>query len=432
MRYSILGGGLSALSLAYFLQDDDRISEINIIEKENNLGGLCRSFDINGIIYDIGPHIIFSKDKDMLGFMISLLGENACKYRRSNKILLKNKLFQYPFENDLSKLDKNDLDYAVNSFINNPYKEYEAKNMLQFFLKTFSDGITNLYLRPYNEKIWKFDPSFMDIQMVERIPKPPKEDILRSSKGETIDGYLHQLYFYYPKNGGIEALISEFKHKLKEKVKINVNCEISSVEKVKNKFIVKTKNDNIFEADKIISTIPLNEFSLIYKSKTKSIYVTEATKKLKYNSIAIVIVNVRNNLMGENFAYMLPDKDIIFHRISKLDFMKESYHIDNTTTYMAEITYRDEFLNDDELLKQTIEGMKKAGFINCSDDVNFTQIKRFKYAYVIYDIEHKFNTQILKDYFKKEGIYLNGRFGTFEYINMDSVIKQSKDLAGKI
>ena len=54
--------------------------------------------------------------------------------------------------------------------------------MLQFFLVTFGEGITDLFLRPYNEKIWKFDPSMMDTQMVERIPKPPPEDIIRSAR----------------------------------------------------------------------------------------------------------------------------------------------------------------------------------------------------------------------------------------------------------
>lgn len=70
-------------------------------------------------------------------------------------------------------------------------------------MKTFGEGITNIYLRPYNEKIWNFDPAFMDTQMVERIPKPPKEDIIRSASGETIDGYVHQLYFSYPISSGI-------------------------------------------------------------------------------------------------------------------------------------------------------------------------------------------------------------------------------------
>ena len=108
--------------------------------------------------------------------MNGLLGNNIDKIRRSNRILHKKRFVQYPFENDLSKLPPEDLDYCVNGFLHNPYENYNAQNMLQFFLKTFGEGITNTYLRPYNEKIWKFDPSFMDTQMVNRIPKPPKED----------------------------------------------------------------------------------------------------------------------------------------------------------------------------------------------------------------------------------------------------------------
>ncbi len=103
--------------------------------------------------------------------------------------------------------------------------------MLQFFLKTFGEGITNTYLRPYNEKIWKFDPSFMDLQMVERIPKPPREDIIKSAQGEAIDGYTHQLYFSYPQEKGINSLINSLLTRLNEKVKISPNITINAISK---------------------------------------------------------------------------------------------------------------------------------------------------------------------------------------------------------
>ena len=223
MKVAILGGGLSAISLAYFIQNKETISEISIIEKEDKLGGLCRTFEKNNLKYDVGPHIIFSKDKEILELMSNLLAENKEKHRRSNKIIYKNRFLQYPFENDLSKLDKEDIEYCVNSFLNNPHENIDANNMLQFFLKTFGEGITNIYLKPYNEKIWKFNPELMDTQMVERIPKPPKEDILNSAKGETIDGYLHQLYFLYPKEGGTKELINSFIKNFSKKIKITMN-----------------------------------------------------------------------------------------------------------------------------------------------------------------------------------------------------------------
>ena len=136
MNYTILGGGLSAISLAYYLQENKNIDEIHILEKDDVLGGICRTYVKDGVEYDVGPHIIFSKDKEILDLMNNLLGENNEKHRRSNRILHKKRFVQYPFENDLSKLPKEDIDYCVNGFLHNPYENYEAKNMLQFFLKT--------------------------------------------------------------------------------------------------------------------------------------------------------------------------------------------------------------------------------------------------------------------------------------------------------
>lgn len=431
MIYTILGGGLSAISAAYFLQENKSVDKILILEKEDKLGGLCRTFNTNGIEFDVGPHIIFSKDKEILDLMNGLLGENLERHRRSNRIIHKKKFVQYPFENDLSKLPKEDVDYCVNGFLHNPYESYETKNMLQFFLKTFGEGITNIYLRPYNEKIWKFDPSFMDVQMVERIPKPPKEDILKSAQGETIDGYLHQLYFTYPKTGGTEALIKAFISRLGSKVKICTNSKVTCVEKKGNKYKIKAENQ-IFETDRIISTMPVNEFCHIYKDSNMPEEIINASDNLKYNSIIICIINVKPDYAFENYAFMVADKNVIFHRISKLDFMGKYYHKENSTTYMAEITYRKNDLNDKSNNKQIIEkimdGLKTIGFINSEDDINFYEIKRFEYAYVIYDLNHRKNMDLIKEYFKKQEIYLNGRFGSFEYLNMDAIIRQSKNL----
>lgn len=431
MIYTILGGGLSAISAAYFLQENKSVDKILILEKEDKLGGLCRTFNTNGIEFDVGPHIIFSKDKEILDLMNGLLGENLERHRRSNRIIHKKKFVQYPFENDLSKLPKEDVDYCVNGFLHNPYESYETKNMLQFFLKTFGEGITNIYLRPYNEKIWKFDPSFMDVQMVERIPKPPKEDILKSAQGETIDGYLHQLYFTYPKTGGIEALIKAFISRLGSKVKICTNSKVTCVEKKGNKYKIKAENQ-IFETDRIISTMPVNEFCHIYKDSNMPEEIINASDNLKYNSIIICIINVKPDYAFENYAFMVADKNVIFHRISKLDFMGKYYHKENSTTYMAEITYRKNDLNDKsnnkQIIEKIIDGLKTIGFINSEDDINFYEIKRFEYAYVIYDLNHRKNMDLIKEYFKKQEIYLNGRFGSFEYLNMDAIIRQSKNL----
>lgn len=432
MELTILGGGLSAISLAYFLQGRPDITKIRILEKEERCGGLCRTFEKNGVEYDVGPHIIFSKDKEILDFMNGLLGDNIDRIRRSNRILYKKRFVQYPFENDLSKLPDKDKEYCVNAFMHNPYEHYPAENMLQFFLKTFGEGITNSYLRPYNEKIWKYDPCFMDTQMVNRIPKPPKEDILRSAAGETVDGYVHQLYFTYPKKGGTEALVSALAAKLDSgKVEIITSCEVLAVSKEHGKFAVLTKKGK-YVSDKLVSTIPVNLLAELYREDIPD-SVKSAARDLKYNSIVIAVVNAAVDKAGDNFAFMVADKEVKFHRLSKLDFLGGHYSLPGSATYMLEITYRKNDLTDlagdEEIISQVIAGLEKIGFVSGPDDVRFTDIRRFEYAYVIYDLAHRRNMDVIRRYFQEADVYLNGRFGSFEYLNMDAVIRQSKELA---
>jgi protoporphyrinogen oxidase len=429
MNIVILGGGLSAISLAYFLQDREDIETIRILEKDECIGGLCRSIKIDHYVYDIGPHILFSKDKEMLQLMLDVLDDNQNNLRRSNQIIYKNRYIQYPFENDLSKLPIEDLNYCVTAFQNNPYENYNAENMLQFFLKTFGEGITNLYLRPYNEKIWKYDPSFMDTQMVERIPKPTNEELIRSANGETVEGYVHQLYFSYPAESGIEAVVQGFAKRLNHKCVVCTNQQITKVSNRNNGYLIES-NGNQYQTDLCISTIPIQELAKVYEEIDGVIKAN--IDDLKYNSIMIAFVKTKKDLCGDNFAFMIPDKDVIFHRISKMDFLGKNYQSDEAT-YMVEITYRNgdhiDDMSTESVFQKIVQGLKRIQFIETEEDAVLINLTRHLYAYVIYDLNHSKNMNSIREYFQQEGILLNGRFGNFEYWNMDKVIRESKKLA---
>jgi protoporphyrinogen oxidase len=432
MNIGILGGGISAISLAFFLQYKKKINKISILEKEKKLGGLLRSFKKKNIYYDVGPHIIFSKHSKILDLMKTILKENKSLLKRSNKIIYKSIYIKYPFENELNKLPKEDLDYCLKTFLNNPYENLEHNNMYQFFLKNFGEGITNLYLNPYNKKIWKYDPAFMDTQMVSRIPRPPRSDIIKSAYGKKTEGYKHQLFFHYPKSGGIESLFNSFKNELNYKNNFHVNEKIIKIIKKKKKFYVKTNKKN-FIFDRLYSTIPLPELVSLYDTKVEDINF--ASKELKFNSIKIYLINVKKIVAGKNFAFMIPDQDIIFHRISKLDFLGKNYSIKDTTSFLVEITYRKgDFISKmspKKILDKISLGLKKLKFIKKKSDINFYDYKNFKYAYVIYDKNHRINVDIIKKFFKKENIDVAGRGGSWEYLNSDQVIYQSSILAKK-
>lgn len=421
MKTIILGGGLAGLSLAHFLKANSVI-----LEKENEVGGLCRSFNFNGACYDVGPHIIFSKNKDILDFHCSLVETN--KFRRSNKIFMDGRFIKYPFENDLFSLSERDKEYCLKEFVNNPYAHYDAKNMLQFFLKNFGEGITRLYLQPYNEKIWKYDPAFMDTQMVKRIPKPPREDVIKSANGITTEGYLHQLHFNYPKEGGIKSLISAYKELAQKKSEVLTDVRIEKIWKEKDEWIIKS-NKGDFKSGRLVNCMPLQE---LFKYLDSPEEVKKRLTSLKYNSIYIAAVIVKEDFLGDNFSITLPDKEVIFHRISKLNFLGENYSAPGTSTLLVEVTFREgsylESLDEEKIKNKILDDLRRIEFIK-ENEVIGVELRKFKYAYVIYDLDHRENVDFILNYLKKLGIYCCGRFAEFEYLNMDHVAERSKKLA---
>lgn len=434
MKAIILGAGLAGISTAYFLQNFEWIDSITLLEKESRPGGLCRTIEKDGYLYDIGPHILFSKDKEMLDLMLSVLDEKNV-LKRSNQILYKRRRIQYPFENDLSKLPEKDLEYCINAFNHNPYGEYDASNMIQFFLKTFGEGITNTYLRPYNEKIWKYDPAFMNTSMVERIPKPTREEIRRSAAGETIEGYLHQLYFSYPSRGGIEAVPNGFLKRLdSRKCAVYTNKTVCHVRGYGEEYRIETADGVEYQANIVISTIPVQGLTTACADVPPEIQ--DCVERLRYNSILISFVRTPYDLCGENFTFTIPDKDVIFHRISKMDFLGNAYHHGNEAAYMVEITYRQgdrvDAMNDAQVREEIRSGMTAIGFARSAEDVDILDITRYQYAYVIYDLNHSVNMERIRAYYKERNIILNGRFGNFEYWNMDRILRESFELSRRM
>ncbi|WP_048148988.1 protoporphyrinogen/coproporphyrinogen oxidase [Methanolacinia paynteri] len=424
MKVGILGGGLTGLSLSHFLQCDSEI-----LEKENVCGGLCRTFNKNGFYYDYGGHIIFSKDQDVLNFMVSILGNNIDKHYRNNKVLFKKLFIKYPFENGLHEIPKEDNYECLYYYLNNDYPK--PNNFKEWVYYTFGKGIAEKYLIPYNEKIWNTNLEEMGLDWVERVPKPPMEDILRSAIGIETEGYTHQLYFYYPVNRGIQGLIEAIDS---SNINSNVikNFEVKKICKKENKWIVSNGIEHKIY-DRIISTIPI--FDLLQALEDVPSQVQDAAKKLQYNSLIIVMIGLNVDNLSDKTAVYIPDKKHLFHRVCFNKYFSENMVPNGKSSIMVEITANigDNIwnLSDEDLIKNVISSLSEEGFLK-KEDVCETDLRRTKYAYVIPDLEYSKNIDFIKSYLKTQEIELCGRFSEYKYLNMDACIRSAMDLAKKI
>lgn len=424
MKVGILGGGLTGLTLALLLRAD-----FEVLEKSEECGGLCRSLQEDGFTFDYGgAHIIFSRNKRPVDFMTKVLGENCVRGRRSNKVFFKGRFVKYPFENGLSDLPKEDNFECLYYYLKNDYPEPE--NFKEWLYHTFGKGIAEKYLVPYNEKIWNYNAEKMSLHWVAgRVPKPPLEDVIKSAIGIETEGYTHQLYFYYPKTGGIQALITAMERKISS---ISRNFEVKRVKKRADKWAVSNDREEK-EFDELVSTVPI--FDLIYALDNVPQAVLTALDNLRYNSLITVMLGLDAPHINEFTAVYFPDNDFLPHRVGFPMNFSEYNAPPGMSSLVAEITSNEGDgvweLNDEDVIKHVADKLHERKIID-RRNICYSKARRAKYAYVVYDLGYQKNISLIREYVDKLGIKLCGRFAEFEYLNMDACVEKGMGMAEKL
>ncbi len=431
MRIGILGGGLTGLTVAFCLrQKASQRFEVEVLEKDSECGGLLKSLVKEGFTFDYGgAHIIYSKDKNSIQFMLDLLRGNYFRKRRNNKIYFKGRLVKYPFENGLADLPKQDNFECLFSYLNNHHPR-KPTNFKEWIYSTFGKGIAEKYLIPYNEKVWNYPTERMSLHWVEgRVPKPPVEDVIKSALGIPTEGYTHQLYFYYPRKGGIQALIKGMEEKIPEVVR---NFEVKKIKKEKQGWVV--SNGKITKRyDFLVSTIPI--FDLISALDRVPHRVGHALRGLRYNSLITVMLGLEGDDLPNFTAIYFPNSEVKFNRIA-FPWVFSGYNTPpGKSSLVAEITTRENdplWRTDDKKIVQEVTGDLYRRKLIDKKSICFAEVRRSKYAYIIYDQDYLKNIKTIRNFVRNLGIWLCGRFSEFEYLNMDACVQRGIDLAKKI
>ncbi len=424
----ILGGGLSGLVLA------SRLRDAEVLERDDTPGGLCRSLEVDGFTFDPhGSHILFSRRPEAMAFYEDLLGANVCRRRRNTKVFYKGRYVKYPFENGLSDLPPEDNLACLLGFV----QAYLARavggtakpsNFREWMYQRFGKGITEAYLLPYNEKIWKTPAEEMGTEWVEgRVPDPPLEDVVKASLGIPTEGYTHQLNFLYPRQGGVESLIRGLLPKVRH---VQTGFAVTSIRRRGDRWLVGDGREER-EYDELVSTIPIPE--LVRALGDAPPDVRAAGQALVHRALVTVMVGIdRERLNDFSWVYFPTPEDGWFNRISFPGNFSDLAAPDGMSSAMAEITCNvgDEIWSspDDALAKHVVDHADRLGVFRRSE-VRLTRVARTRYAYVVFDRRHRRNLDLVNAYADQSGLRLLGRFGQFDYINTDQVILRALALA---
>ncbi len=421
----ILGAGLAGLSAAYHLAVD-----YEIYEKESEVGGLCRSRYINGFIFDQAVHAIYSQDEYATTLVKKLLNGNLLSQTRSSWIYSRGVLTRYPFQANTFGLPIEVVKECVLGFIEAKYSGNERRrsaNFQDWIYSTFGSGIADHFMIPFNRKLWATDLKEISTRWIgERIPQPGLEEVLEGALSNQRKRFGLNESFWYPRYGGIEALPKAF---LPHVGNTNLNQEVSVIYPDERRIVMADGCSRRY--DKLISSLPLPR--LVDMIDPVPISIQKASSQLRYNRVYSVNIGVnRANVSHAHWIYF-PEQEFVFHRISFPMNFSSSMVPEGASSVIAEISASDsKEVSEHGLVQRVIDDLILAGILEKDDEILVTDLARLDPAYVIYCHSHNKNVSLIHQFLRDREIHPCGRFGMWEYYNMDHAILSGRSAADRV
>jgi protoporphyrinogen oxidase len=169
---------------------------------------------------------------------------------------------------------------------------------------------------------------------------------------------------------------------------------------------------------RVISTLPLPE--LVPMVEEAPAEVRRAAGELVFTSLLCMGLGVGRRGISDKHSIYYPEKEYLFNRISFPMNIAPYTAPKGKSSILAEVTCKKgERPNARRAGDRIVSGLVKAGILRRGDDIEARQVQTYGHAYVVYDLDHRKNVDLVHRYLRSIGVVPAGRFGEWEYLNMD-------------
>ena len=429
----ILGAGPAGLSAAYHLK-----GESLLIEKEDRVGGLARSKEIEGFVFDYAGHIFFTQDKYAFKLFKKLLKNNINFRNRDAWVYSKDVYTRYPFQANTYGLPKGGIMECIIGLIDATLRQAQdngngkvPEHFEDWMDATFGEGIVKHFMKPYNQKVWAFPLNKMTYEWIaDRVMMPDVNEVIEGAVESRKVEFGPNSKFAYPLKGGSQAFADSFIPHLK-KTEILLNSEVVGID-IKEKVITirqsPVRNKKEIGYEKLISSLPLPLLISLCNKVPKA--VKRAAEELEFTSVYCVNLGINHPEITEKTWIYYPEKDIAFQRLFVQSNASPYVVPKGKSSITAEISYsKFKRIGKEGLIERVIDDLLKIKFIQKASDIVVSDLLDIKYGYIIFERERKRKVDIIHKFLRENNIIPIGRFGEWEYYNMDHSILSGKRAA---
>ncbi|HEV2387564.1 MAG TPA: NAD(P)/FAD-dependent oxidoreductase [Candidatus Acidoferrales bacterium] len=429
---AIIGAGPAGLTAAYMLAK--RGVPAVVLEADRTVGGIARTVNYGGYLFDIGGHRFFTKWEEVEGLWREILGDKFLERPRLSRIYYRNKFFSYPLrpKDAILRLGPVETVRIIASYLRAQVPPHGPEtNLEQWVTRRFGRRLFEVFFKTYTEKVW-------GVPCTEIGAEWAAQRIKGLSLGTAIRHALIK-----PKNNRLKTLIDRFRYpergpgqmwemmadRLRERgYRILLETPVSRIGhgggRVTHLITRGPAGEARFEASDFISSMPLRDL-IDSLDPAAPEGVQEAARQLRYRDFLIVTLVVnRKDVMPDNWIYV-HEPDVRVGRIQNFKNWSPAMVPDagKTCLGMEYFVFENDGLwsrPDNELLELARTELARLGLAR-PEETEGGMVVRMPKAYPMYDTGWAQRVETVRRYLESRlpNMQLVGRNGMHKYNNQD-------------
>jgi len=420
----ILGGGLAGLSTALHLGQVPHL----VLEGESSPGGLCRSREVGGYVFDHTGHLLHLRDPRAEGLVAELMPDAFRVIERRAFIRSRGATLPFPFQANLHGLPREVVAECILGFVEAmgvPVPGDPRVSFREWSLAVLGRGISEAFMFPYNTKLFRRDPSEMTADWVSwAVPRPNLAEVVRGALGIENRGMGYNPTFRYPEVGGIEIVPNAFADRVE---RLRLGARVAEVDAGRR--TVTLEDGQRLDWERLVVTLPLPGFLRMLRGVPDDF--AALADLLDWSVVACLNLGIeRPNVGGDAHWIYFPDPDVPFYRVGfPSGFSDRVAPAGCSSMYVEFGLARDERPDLSLLERSAIDVLRREGFLRHDDRIAVRDWMRIDPGYVIFDRDRQDVLARVVPELERLGIHLIGRYGAWTYSYMERAMLDGLEIA---
>lgn len=443
----ILGAGPAGLAAGHELSMHG--AKVTVLERNDYVGGLCRTVHYKGYKFDLGGHRWFTKNEDLNNWFRRLMGDEIVMVDRVSRIYYDGRYFFYPiqFADILKKTGPLTILHAGLAFLWSALRQAVSdappRNMREAYVAQFGTKLYDMFFRRYSEKVWGLPCEELSADWVSQRSKGLSiwtlvREALAGNK-EQVTSLIDN--FMYPRDGYVripERMAEDIRGRGNE---VLVGAGVTRLTyhgpNDIEVFYRKEGEELSLRANAVLSTLPLG---LLVQMLTpaSSQEVLDAARGLVFRDLITVNAIFRRKQVSPDTWLYVQDEDVLFGRLHEpKNWSRAMVPDDEHTSVVLECfcTRGDAIwqMSDEQIAQRCLRDLAdKLKFVR-DEEFEDAAVVRTTHAYPVYDLDYSRKLDLIKAHLGTlEGLHIVGRGGTFRYNNADHSIEMGLLLGRKL